>query len=543
MTEFVAYPTVGTNAWFANLAPQVGLDMSTANLSWTMSIERDVTPAQIEAALVEVVDRHGALRTTFDLTVDPPVEKVYESGGISFEAVDARTKSDSPYKWALIASREFCSKPVSVTDLPTLRCLAIQVSDGNWLVVNSICHFFADGWSASLIESEFRQLLEQESTGTGLAVVDRTAYEDYLQRQGSIDPAAQQKARRELEEMGTMVVARGGRLLVRRKPHLAARDRLTWLIILAASSKSGSRSANAILTNPTVTRLIREVSSQAKKRKAKSATAEVTAEDIRLVTDPTDPFSHDLALGEGKSRVLRVIATTDCLHDVQTYARRIRATLSPVFAAAILSGVQSMCSTDYPTMANVLGRSSPKTFKVVGNLTNVSFLQLSDPNADFESRVRDMQRQLIRGTRVFDHLSANLAKPEDERMILREYLRRMGFYPGSFGIYYQIDAGAGVDMVQAKRVQLDLATTEQNRERPTVSITEPQAIDQGATLAQLEKLPGLHLAISMRRGEVQVLASYDEQIFDTEGVRDLLRLSLDKLLDQVTPQSDFETAG
>jgi amino acid adenylation domain-containing protein len=138
---------------------------------WVFRFDGPVDADVLERALLAIVRRHEALRTTFGLGPDGPVQAVHAEARIRLERVSAESEADVA---AVLAERAGAGFDLAAG--PLLR--PVLVGDRTLLIV--VHHIIWDGWSADVFERELAELYTAETAGRQPQLPDLTTqYADY----------------------------------------------------------------------------------------------------------------------------------------------------------------------------------------------------------------------------------------------------------------------------------------------------------------------------------------------------------------------------
>ncbi|HEV2704400.1 MAG TPA: AMP-binding protein, partial [Pyrinomonadaceae bacterium] len=167
--------------WFLHrMAP----DSAAYNVASSMRVRGRLDASTLRRAFETLVERHAALRTTFDASEGAPVQRVHEHLPLHFEEVDAASWSDAVcQQWVT----EQAHRPFNLGEGPLLRvCLLSRAEDEHVLLVVAH-HIIVDFWSLAVLLSEMGELYEAESKGVGANLAPlRLSYTDYVRRQAEM---------------------------------------------------------------------------------------------------------------------------------------------------------------------------------------------------------------------------------------------------------------------------------------------------------------------------------------------------------------------
>jgi amino acid adenylation domain-containing protein len=114
----------------------------------------------------EVINRHETLRTVFTTVDGQPIQKIIQSLSFTLPVVDLQNLS--PIKQeakALQLAREETRKPFMLDRDPLLRVTLLQLNDTEYLLLLTIHHIVADGWSMGILVREVATLYEAFCAG------------------------------------------------------------------------------------------------------------------------------------------------------------------------------------------------------------------------------------------------------------------------------------------------------------------------------------------------------------------------------------------
>ncbi|KUO04437.1 non-ribosomal peptide synthetase [Streptomyces caeruleatus] len=154
---------------------------SAANLiSCHIEIRDTVDPSALEAALALVSARHAALRSTFPLVDDQPVQRVHAELPPAFEQRDAAGWSDEELTER---AARLAEEPLDLVTGPLLRVrLLTQAPDRHRLVLTAH-HLVSDLWSLSLLFDELDTAYPAALAGTAPELPEPVAYPVFTHRQ------------------------------------------------------------------------------------------------------------------------------------------------------------------------------------------------------------------------------------------------------------------------------------------------------------------------------------------------------------------------
>jgi amino acid adenylation domain-containing protein len=144
--------------WFLDQLSQAN---SAYNMIGGMRLRGDLNQTALARALEALTDRHEILRTTFTTLDGRPVQVIAAKQPVSltFSDLSVLTESEREAKVRELAAREV-DQPFDLTLGPLLRVALLRLSDGEHVVLVTMHHIIADGWSMGIFVKEFVILYE-----------------------------------------------------------------------------------------------------------------------------------------------------------------------------------------------------------------------------------------------------------------------------------------------------------------------------------------------------------------------------------------------
>jgi amino acid adenylation domain-containing protein len=149
------------------------------NLPGAAWLEGDVNVVALERSLNEIIRRHEVLRTTFCAHRGRAVQVIAPSLPISLPVIDL-SQSSEPEREARRLAREEAEKPFDLTRGPLLRTVLLRLAGDSHVLLVTLHHIVADGWSVMLLVQELGQLYGAYSRAeqSPLAALE-VSYADY----------------------------------------------------------------------------------------------------------------------------------------------------------------------------------------------------------------------------------------------------------------------------------------------------------------------------------------------------------------------------
>src|SRR5688572_26820109 len=127
------------------------------NMPGAVWLEGDLNVVALERSLNEIVRRHEILRTTFPAESGRPVQVIAASLSLSLSFIDLSHLPDGESEARRLA-REEAEKPFDLACGPLLRTTLVRLSAECHLLLVTLHHIVADGWSVTLLVQELGAL-------------------------------------------------------------------------------------------------------------------------------------------------------------------------------------------------------------------------------------------------------------------------------------------------------------------------------------------------------------------------------------------------
>jgi acyl-CoA synthetase (AMP-forming)/AMP-acid ligase II len=177
------YPLSSTqNAiWFFH---QLAPDSSVYNISFALSLHSRVEVAALEWAFQHLIDRHQGLRTTFKMRDGKLLQQVDPRLEFQLRKIDASTWGPEELDSAVTAE---AYRPFELERGPLERVTLFSRSIEEHVLLLTVHHIIADGWSVWLLVDEFYQLYQARVTGAFLELEPVAyRYSDYVRWQDDL---------------------------------------------------------------------------------------------------------------------------------------------------------------------------------------------------------------------------------------------------------------------------------------------------------------------------------------------------------------------
>ena len=153
----------------------------TLNLPFSARLTQPLDDALLARALAEIVRRHEILRTTFGSREGRPFQSVLPAGPVALPVIDlgalaaARRESE-----AARLEGEEGHRPFDLARGPLLRARVVRLGAADRILLITVHHIVADGWSLSLLRRELGALYTAFASGLPSPLPELTVqYADY----------------------------------------------------------------------------------------------------------------------------------------------------------------------------------------------------------------------------------------------------------------------------------------------------------------------------------------------------------------------------
>jgi len=163
--------------WFLD---QYEPELAAYNMPNAFWIKGQLDVEAIEKSLAEIINRHEALRTQFEIHIDQPVQVVVPAKKVPFIQIDLQQLAiDDRRKEARRLVEEDALKPFDL-GVGVIRNTLIQLGIDEYILINNIHHIASDGWSQAIIFREISSLYDGFTKGEVPKLPDlQNQYADY----------------------------------------------------------------------------------------------------------------------------------------------------------------------------------------------------------------------------------------------------------------------------------------------------------------------------------------------------------------------------
>ena len=139
------------------------------NMPYGFRLRGALDATALEASFNEIIKRHEALRTTFAVEDDDPIQRIHPELKISiaFKALDHRTREEWEKQLQVLATEESL-KPFDLSCLPLLRVSLFKLGEAEHVLIINLHHIVADGLSLGRLLEELDMFYRVFTCGTAL---------------------------------------------------------------------------------------------------------------------------------------------------------------------------------------------------------------------------------------------------------------------------------------------------------------------------------------------------------------------------------------
>lgn len=160
--------------WFLH---QVAPEGAAYNIATAARVHSTLDVPALKQAVHKLVERHPALRTTFPVAFETPVQRVNDSATISFQLEEAAHLDETALAQYL---REETARPFDLNAGPLLRTKLFQRRANEYVLLFVAHHMVADFWSMALLINELGTLYQAQTAGLSADPTPlSTSYVDY----------------------------------------------------------------------------------------------------------------------------------------------------------------------------------------------------------------------------------------------------------------------------------------------------------------------------------------------------------------------------
>src|SRR5215216_5416352 len=143
------------------------------NLPAAIRLHGALNVTALERSLNEILERHEALRTTFAMVNDRPVQVVNEVRDFRLTVIELR--ESSPERTEATAARlviEQAQQPFNLASGPLLRIKLLRLTENDHVLLVTMHHIISDGWSIKVLMREMGELYDAYANKREAALPD-----------------------------------------------------------------------------------------------------------------------------------------------------------------------------------------------------------------------------------------------------------------------------------------------------------------------------------------------------------------------------------
>jgi amino acid adenylation domain-containing protein len=166
LSEIEAFPLAYSQRalWLIN---QTVPESAAYNIAFTARIHSYVDVQALRLSVQALIDRHSALRTTYTVSNGEPVQQIHGHVDCQFEQMNASQWSHDELMSKVIESYK---RPFDLGKGPLLRTNLFSHSAQDHILLITIHHIAADGWSIFLLLSELRMFYSAQITNSTVSL-------------------------------------------------------------------------------------------------------------------------------------------------------------------------------------------------------------------------------------------------------------------------------------------------------------------------------------------------------------------------------------
>ncbi|MGI5310763.1 amino acid adenylation domain-containing protein, partial [Rheinheimera sp. WS51] len=151
------------------LVDQLETNSAHYNMPFAYRLVGKLNVAALQAALIQIVEQHAILRTRIIKTAEGPVQQRFSSDNYFTEVIDLTQDPNVDLSLREILQR-YANLPFNLNDDYLLRSCILHLADDVNVLVFTLHHIAADGWSVGLLQQQITELYEQYCQGNRVPV-------------------------------------------------------------------------------------------------------------------------------------------------------------------------------------------------------------------------------------------------------------------------------------------------------------------------------------------------------------------------------------
>jgi len=150
---------------------QLQPNSSLYNLPASFRLKTRLNTAALERSLSEIVRRHEALRTTFELVDSVPAQVIHPAQPLKLQIEDV-SSSPNPEAEAVRQAAIEAQEPFNLREGPLFRARLLRLQETDQVLLLTMHHIVSDGWSMVVLLRELSELYEGYSRGAPASLPD-----------------------------------------------------------------------------------------------------------------------------------------------------------------------------------------------------------------------------------------------------------------------------------------------------------------------------------------------------------------------------------
>ena len=151
--------------WFLH---QLEPDSIAYNMPTALRLTGRLNTDALERGINEIIRRHESLRTTFRLVDNQPVQIIAEQLTLNMPVVDLQTFSvEEREAQVMRLATEEAQRPFDIETGPLVRARLLRLNAEEWVLIFTMHHIIADGWSMGVLVNEmaalYRSYIEEQA--------------------------------------------------------------------------------------------------------------------------------------------------------------------------------------------------------------------------------------------------------------------------------------------------------------------------------------------------------------------------------------------
>uniref|UniRef100_UPI00124DA0B8 non-ribosomal peptide synthetase n=1 Tax=Gemmobacter serpentinus TaxID=2652247 RepID=UPI00124DA0B8 len=127
------------------------------NIAAAYRLRGTVVPARFQEVLDKVVARHAALRTSFVVLPEGPVQRIAAQARVTLELHDLRELGAARHDEARRLAAEHAARGFDLAEAPLFRVALIQLGTDDFVLAINMHHIISDGWSIGVLLRDVAQ--------------------------------------------------------------------------------------------------------------------------------------------------------------------------------------------------------------------------------------------------------------------------------------------------------------------------------------------------------------------------------------------------